>query len=516
MQIFLFILLNTLIFQCSSSNSSCLPCTSTSYRSCYNCVNQFPIDRSHVEQVNLICNETHRVFTDQERFYSIIKTYVASNCTMRTFYFDQYTLWNYLESMSITYARLARLSPVIFNRSLSVSPILYSIKTLNFSHNSLRLLTKNFSYYFPSLEKLDLSYNQLILIRKMTFGNLIHLKELYLNNNHLKQILATSFPQQSLDLINLHQNHWHCSCRNALALSISRPVPVCHTPIQYRNHSAQDIARQCFFRRKANILITTNLNREENLTCTLSPTADVWQNKTDDNVTLLSAWNTEQQQPINIEHLYTLGAGTEKYLICFNSTSSPSEMIHLIVPLTLKTTLLDSMNVTRSYFIVKPSTKFTSLLRWLLNSSRRILPFYLQTSDKRILIIWLTILTSTFVFIALLIYFIYYRRLKNPDYEVHSFSNQFIRLDGKPDTPRTIFNMKINCKNHKCLCQYRRNEHSLIYSSNSATNLSIRPLLIQPAELRYAKIKRISSSKDLGLDDSTGHFRTIVKLKNST
>ena len=127
MQIFFLLLFSLLIFKCYSQ---CLSCTSILYRSCYQCLNEFPIDRSHVEKVSISCNSTNPIFNEEERFYSIIKSYSTRNCQMKIFYLDQFTLWNYLESMSITYAQLTRLSPVIFNRSLSFSPILYSIKNI--------------------------------------------------------------------------------------------------------------------------------------------------------------------------------------------------------------------------------------------------------------------------------------------------------------------------------------------------------------------------------------------------
>ncbi|CAF3965948.1 unnamed protein product, partial [Rotaria sp. Silwood1] len=90
---------------------------------------------------------------------------------------------------------------------------------------------------------------------------------------------------------------------------------------------------------------------------------------------------------------------------------------------------------------------------------------------------------------------------------------------------RTIFNLKFNCKNHKCLCQYRRRTHSTMHLaqstksksiilSNIETNNHIQSSLIKPTELRYAKIKHISSIKDLDNDYLTGQFRTTVKLKS--
>jgi hypothetical protein len=424
--------------------------------------------------------------------------------------------------MSITYANLTRLSPVIFNRSLSLSPILYSIKILNFSHNSIRILNKNFSYYFPSLQKLDLSYNHLVLIRKKTFINLIHLRELYLNNNYLKQILPTIFPRLSLRLINLNDNPWYCSCRKVLTLSISRPIPICQTPIQYKNQNAGDIARQCFLRRKANILITTNINKQQNLTCTLSSTIDIWKNKTNDNVTLLSAWHIEHRRPIAIEYLYTLSKQSEKYLICFNFNPSQPESIHTIIPLRSKLSLLKPTNQSQMYTtttttnqiltIQKSSTKLPPFFRWILNASKKILPKYFRTSDKQVLIVWLILLTIAIFIFSFLIYFIYYQRQKQASYQINSFSNQFIRFDKNPADTRTIFNMKLTCKNHKCSCRCRQNDDLSMDSIKSNSN--IRPLLIQPTELRYAKIKRISSTKELDHDYSTGQFRTIIKLKS--
>jgi hypothetical protein len=401
---------------------------------------------------------------------------------------------------------------------------------LNLSHNSIRIITKNFSYYFPSLEKLDLSYNQLILIRKKTFINLIHLKELYLNNNYLKNILITILPRQSLRLINLNSNHWHCSCKNVLTLSISRPIPICQTPIKHKNQNAGDIARQCFLRTKAIIRITTNINKQLNLTCALSSTIDIWKNKTNYNITLLSAWHIEQRRPIAIEFLYALGKKSEKYLICFNLNSSHSESIHSIIPLTFKSSLLKnaivSMNTTttnRTLFILKPKKTLSPFFLWLLNISKNILPKYFRTSDTKVLIIWLILLTLAFFIFAFLIYFIYYQHKKRGNYRVNSSSHKFIRFDKNSHNHRTIFNLKLNCKNHKCLCQYRRNAHSTMYLTKSKSvilsNLelndnNIRPLLIQPTELRYAKIKRISSTKQLNNDYLAGQFRTIVKLKS--
>jgi len=519
MKIFSAILLNIFILKCYSS---CLPCTSILFQSCYNCLNEFPIDRSHAEEVLINCNTTNFIFHGQDRFFSIIKSYTTINCTMKTFYLDQFTLWNYLEFMSITYAQLKRLSPVIFNRSLSISPILYSIKTLNLSHNSLRIINKNFSYYFPSLEKLDLSYNCLILIRKKTFINLIYLQEVYLNNNYLKNILLTNFPRQSLRLINLNSNHWHCSCTNVLTLSISRPIPICRTPIQYKNQNAGDIARQCFLRTKAIISIKTNINKQENLICALSSTIDIWKNKTNYNITLLSAWHSEQNRPIGIEFLYALGEKSEKYLICFDLNSSYPESIHTIIPLTFKSTSL-SMNTTtnRTLFIVKPVKTLSPFFLWLLNTSKNILPKSIRTSEKQVLIIWLILLTLAILSFSFLICFIYKQHKKRGNYQVNSSSHRFVRFDKNSPDHRTIFNIKFNCKNHKCLCQYRRHAHSTMYLtksnsvilSNLELNKSIRPLLIQPTELRYAKIKRISSTKELNNNYLAGQFRTIVKLK---
>ncbi|CAF2083887.1 unnamed protein product [Rotaria magnacalcarata] len=451
---------------------------------------------------------------------------------MRTFYFDQYTLWNYLETISITNAHLTRLSPVIFNRSLSFSTVLYSIKTLNLSHNSIRIIDKNFSHYFPSLEKLDLSCNRLILIRKKTFINLVYLQELYLNNNNLRQIFSTTFPRQSLSLINLNSNRWHCSCTNVLTLSTSRPIPTCQTPIQYKNHNVDDIARQCFLRSKAIILITTNIDEGQNLTCALSSTVDTWKNRINKNVTLVSAWHIEQRRPIAIEFLYALSKKLEKYLICFDLNSSQSESIHTIIPLTLKLTSLNHTHQSSTFsmpvstnptiIIVKAERQLPDILLWLLNASKNVLPKHIRTSDKQVLIAWLILLNIVLFILSILLYFVYRQRQKTSSYQINSYSRRFDD-DSLRNSP--VINLKCACKTHKCLCQYRRHTNSTMYlaeikssksiivSNLDSINTNIRPLLIKPIELRHAKVKRISSIKQFDRDYLAGQFRTTVKLK---
>ena len=175
----------------------------------------------------------------------------------------------------------------------------------------------------------------------------------------------------------------------------------------------------------------------------------------------------------------------------------------------------------RTLFILKPTKK---LSLWLLNASKKILPKFLQTSDKKILIIWLILLLIASIVFSLLIYFLYSQQRKKGNYQINSSpQHRFVRFDRNSQEYRTIFNLKFNCKNHKCLCQYRRNTHSSLYLtksksivlSNLELNSTIQPLLIQPTELRYAKIKRISSTKDLDNPNYlTGQFRTIVKLKS--
>lgn len=513
MELFRWILL-VIILISRQCYSSCVPCQNS--RSCYQCINEFPLDRSHVEHVSIVC-QTHFKFF--ERFFSIIKSYSTRNCSMKIFYLDQFTLWNYLESMSITYARLTRLSPVIFNRSLSISPILYSIKTLNFSHNSLRLIDKNFSVYFPSLERLDLSYNQLRILPRRAFHHFRFLKQLDLHHNHLKDLSLNILPRQSLRLINLNYNPWHCSCSNVLTLAISRPIPRCHTPIEYRHENAGNIARQCFLRTKATIFLTTNLSPQVNFTCALSSTIDIWKNKTNFNLTLLSAWHLEQQRTIDIEYLYALSRKSEKYLICFNFNSTHSQLIHTIIPLTFHS----SMN--RTLIITQPTTqRLSPFFHWLLNTSRILLPKSWKNSDKQVLIIWLILLICASSIFSVLFYYIYYQHRKKRNYQISNDSSRrrypFVRFDRNSDDDHTIFNLKFHCQNHRCLCQYRHKTHSTMYLSKSDSvvlsnlDLNQQPFLVQPTEFRYAKIKRISSSKDYEHEYLAGQFRTIVKLKH--
>jgi hypothetical protein len=497
-------------------NNSCLPCSSNL---CYQCYNTLPNDRINIEKLSIKCNSTTiNLFQQQERFYSIIQSYTIINCTMKTLYLDQYTLWNYLEYMSINYANLTRLSPMLFNRSLS-SPILYSIKTLNVSYNLIRNLNKNFSYYFPSLEKLDLSYNQLIHIKKKTFNNLIYLKELYLNNNYLKKILPNIFPSQSLYYINLNMNSWHCSCTNVLTLSISRPIPICSTPQQFQNQNASNIARQCFLRTKANILITTsNTSKKQNLTCVLSSIIDEWKTKINKNITLISAWHIEQRRSISFEQLSVLSNKSDKHLICFNFNSTHPELIDTII--TLSSLIFQPLikppriiNIT-----LTSTTKLPPFFLWIFKTSKNILPKYFQKSDKHVLIIWLILLTIAFMILIFLLYFIHHHKINDDD---NHQSRSFIRFDKNLHNHRTLFNIKFTCKNHKCLCQYRRRDHSRLYLTKSISSnlhekqsLYIQPSFIEPSQLRYAKIKRISSTNKFNNDYLTGDFRTIVKLKS--
>ena len=490
-------------------NSSCL---SRSWDLFYQCYNTFPIDRTNVETLYIICNTTNNLFQQQqERFYSIIKSYTAVNCTMEILYLDQYTLWNYLEYMSITYANLKDISSISFNRSLSLSlPILYSIKMLNLSHNSIRVINRTFSYYFPSLEKLDLSYNHMIHIKKKTFSNLTYLKELYLNNNYLKHILPNIFPHHSLYLINLNMNYWHCSCKNILTLSISRPIPICYRPIEFQNQNVSNIALQCSLQTKVNILITVSIHRKQNLTCALSPIINEWRNKLNKNITLLSAWNIEQGHPVSLDHLPTLSSKSDEHLICFNFQSSHPGSIDTIISLSSiaspnsslsSTNLTNLMKLNSTYepstttLTITTSSKLSPFFLWLLNASKSILPKYFQSSNKHVLIAWLILLLIALFIFIFLIYFTYRRKTV---YE-HKRSYSTIHLNTNHHSHhRTLFDTRFTCKDHKCLCQHRRcyrSTKSEILNLLEKQSNFVQPSFIEPYQLRYAKIKRISPTK---------------------
>ncbi|CAF3965965.1 unnamed protein product, partial [Rotaria sp. Silwood1] len=183
-------------------------------------------------------------------------------------------------------------------------------------------------------------------------------------------------------------------------------------------------------------LITTNIYKKQNLTCALSSTFDIWKNKTNKNITLLSAWHIEQRRPIAIEHLYALSEKIEKYLICFNLNSSQSESIHTIIPLTSKLILFNNTNQNQNYtmniptnrtlIIIKSERKLPEIFRWLLNLSKNILPKSFRTSNKKILIIWLILLTIVLLILSFLIYIIYRQHKKNKDnYNINSYSQKF-------------------------------------------------------------------------------------------
>ncbi|CAF0926315.1 unnamed protein product [Adineta ricciae] len=483
----------------SPSNSSCSTC---SLNSCYQCYNTLPTNRTHIEKLTIICNQTTDLFQhSKEQVHSILQSFTTINCTMKTLYIDHYTHWNYLNSLAIIYANLTHLSLSSSYPSLS---ILSNVKTLNLSYNSIRILNRNFSFCFPSLEKLDLSYNRLILIKTRTFVNLIYLKELYLNNNYLKQIFPNILPRQSLSFINLNKNHWYCSCTNVLRLEASQPIPNCYSPKEFQNQNASLVAQQCFLRSKANLLITTDENHEQNLTCILSTVADAWLSKVNTNLTILAIWNIERHHAIST---FSINRSHE-YFVCFNSSSTHSESIHTIIPLPF--TKLNSLITSSTTHTLSP------FFLWLLNASKNILPKSFRTSDKQILVVWLILLCIAFGIFIFLIYFIYRHRTLDKYYLRKSYSLIRLDSDSSPTLPqhRTLFNANCACKNHKCLCQYRRRVHSKSSSLLKKQIYSMQPLFIEPSELRYAKVKRISSAKETINDYSTGEFRTVIKMKS--
>jgi hypothetical protein len=492
------------------TNGSCQLRSSSSLS--YQCHSSYPLDRTNVEHLDIICNSSDtRTIDIHERFYSIMQTYRTNHCKMKTFYLDRYTLWNYLQTMSINNAQLTRLSSVVFNRSHVTSPILYSIKSLNLSHNALRLLNKNFSYYFPSLEILDLSYNRLHQIRQRTLINFIHLKELYLNHNFLKHILPNRFPHQSLTIIDLHGNRWHCSCSNILTLVRSRTLTHCRTPLIYQHDHVHHIARQCLLYTQANIVVTTYREREENFTCTLTSAIDLWTDRVTSNYTFISAWHIEQYRSMSIDDLTE---SRTTYVICFDMNSTYPESIVFILNLSTSVNISDRlqsyakpMNITR--ITLNDEVRLSPVLHWLFNISKIILPRKIRHSPRHVLIVWLILLTLATISFLCLIYYIYQQR--------H-------RIYHGPDH-RTLLHFKFNCKNHKCLCHYGRRAHSKsqwtkdlasskLHEQQRSPSMHRRPTLIEPSQLRYASIKRISSTKQVEQERFIGQFRTLVKLKS--
>ena len=186
------------------------------------------------------------------------------------------------------------------------------------------------------------------------------------------------------------------------------------------------------------------------------------------------------------------------------------------------------MNTTRRQeIILKSENKLAKVFLWLFNQSKKFLSKHIRTSNNHILAVGLIILTLVFIILLLIICLNCYQRRKlKYKHRMNSLSHRFHHTTNTNSTNhRAILDLQFNCQNHKCLCQYSRRAHSTLNLTKSTSIKSItmsnmesrndtRPLLIKPTELRYAKIKQLSSTKDLNHNYLPGQFRTIVRLKS--
>lgn len=81
------------------------------------------------------------------------------------------------------------------------------LRILNLTHNLLKEL-EEFPEDLKSLQILDLSYNQIGIVGKLTFKNLVSLVELHLYGNWINAISSEAFrPLKKLRLLDLSRNY---------------------------------------------------------------------------------------------------------------------------------------------------------------------------------------------------------------------------------------------------------------------------------------------------------------------
>nr|XP_054775261.1 leucine-rich repeat-containing protein 4B-like [Lytechinus pictus] len=84
------------------------------------------------------------------------------------------------------------------------------LRLLNISHNSFKMIPEQLvkESHFPFLQTIDLSWNQIAVVKKKTFSYLTKLANVFLNHNEIVLIENGAFPPSySIDFLDLSENN---------------------------------------------------------------------------------------------------------------------------------------------------------------------------------------------------------------------------------------------------------------------------------------------------------------------
>ncbi|XP_066581657.1 protein artichoke [Prorops nasuta] len=175
--------------------------------------------------LNLTRNPLNRIHDlPSEVIYSMLQEIHISKTNLSIVTSQDFEAFPALLHLFLNQNRILRVSPGAFRsltnlltlhlglNSLEILPKerlqgIEHLRILNLTHNRLKKL-EEFPKDLKSLQVLDLSYNQISIVGKVTFKNLISLVELHLYGNWINTISSEAFkPLKKLRLLDLSRNY---------------------------------------------------------------------------------------------------------------------------------------------------------------------------------------------------------------------------------------------------------------------------------------------------------------------
>ncbi|XP_034448520.1 insulin-like growth factor-binding protein complex acid labile subunit [Hippoglossus hippoglossus] len=130
-----------------------------------------------------------------------LRVLVMSNSQIQVVQPQAFFSLSFLEKLDLSWNQLMLL-PVDFSTSLS------ALRELRLAHNNLCYLSGNSLEYLDNMEKLDLSYNQLVSVGPGVFRGLSRLRQLHLHHNRLSRLQRGSLDMlPGLEVLQLSYNN---------------------------------------------------------------------------------------------------------------------------------------------------------------------------------------------------------------------------------------------------------------------------------------------------------------------